>query len=119
MFVVLPKAQAALVRRALARLEGLPRRATVFRDGVADAELTAQLGAALDTTDVIDAGDDDGTTVCFELPPALEKYLGRTITVAGKSITIPTAAELTADESALPETIRSIRQARRDRAQGL
>lgn len=113
MFIVLPKAQAALARKALAKLEGLPHRATVMRDGVPDPALTAQLGAALDTTDAVDVGDDDGTTVCIELPQALEKYAGRTVTVAGKTITLPTLAELAADESALPATLQAVRAAKR------
>jgi len=83
-------------------------------DGVPQLALTAELGAALDTTDCVEEGDDDGDRVCFELPTQLEKFLGRTVTIAGKPITLPTAAELTTDESSLPATIRAIRQARRD-----
>ncbi len=104
MFIVLPKTQAAVARRALARLEGLPRRATVMHNGSPRPDLTAKLGAALDTTD------------CIELPKELEKYAGRTVTVAGKDVTLPTLAELKADEAALPETLRAIRQAKRDAA---
>lgn len=116
MFIVLPKAQAAIARKALAKLEGLPRRATVYLNGVAQPALTAQLGAALDTTDCVDAGDDDGTLVCIDLPASLEKYAGRTVTVAGKDVTLPTLAELKADESALPDTLKAVRQAKRDAA---
>jgi hypothetical protein len=111
-----PKAQAALARKALAKLEGLPRRATVMLNGVPDAELTAKLGAALDTTDCVDGGDDDGSSVCFELPASLEKHLGRTVTVDKQSVTLPTADKLVADEAALPATLRAVRQAKRDAA---
>lgn len=116
MFVVLPKAQAARARQALARLEGLPRRATVTRDGVPDEALTAQLGSQLDTTDAVEAGDEDGMTACFDLPAALEKYLGRTVKIGAQSVTLPTAAELAKDEDALPETLKAVRQAKRDAA---
>lgn len=116
MFVVVPRAQALVIRGAFAKLEGLPRRATVMRGGVPDLALTAQLGSLLDTTDAVDDGDDDGTTVCIELPRALEKYAGRTVTVAGKPITLPTLAEMKADESALPATLIAVRQAKRDAA---
>jgi type 1 fimbria pilin len=78
--------------------------------------LSDQLGDALLTTDAVEAGDDDGTTVSIELPSALEKYLGRTVTVGGKSITLPTADQLAADESTLPATLRAVRQAKRDAA---
>jgi predicted component of type VI protein secretion system len=115
-FIVVPKAQADRVRKALAKLEGLPRRATVMRNGVPDQALTAQLGSALDTTDAVNAGDDDGTSVCIDLPQRLEKYLGRTVTIAGQQITLPTADQLAADEAALPAALRAIRQAKRDAA---
>lgn len=116
MFIVLPKAQAAIARKALAKLDGLPRRAVVMLNGVPQSALTAQLGAALDTTDCVDAGDDDGTSVCIELPRALEKYAGRTVTVAGKDITLPTLAEMKEDESELPATLIAVRQAKRGAA---
>lgn len=119
MFIVLPKAQAAIARKALAKLEGLPRRATVYLNGVAQPGITAQLGAALDTTDCVDDGDDDGTDVCIELPAGLEKYAGRTVTIAGKDVTLPTLAEMKADESALPKSLRDVRQAKRDAADEL
>jgi len=113
MFLVLTVAQAAFARKALAKLEGLPRRATVIFNGVPDPSLTSALGGELDTTDCVPDGDNDGTTACIELPPALEKYAGRTVTIAGRTITLPTLAEMAADESALPDTIRAIRQAKR------
>ncbi len=116
MFIVLPRAQAERARKALARLEGLPRRATVIRDGVPDLELTAKLGDALDTTDCVSEGDDDGATVCIELPASLERHLGKTVTIGKQTITLPTRAELAADESALPATLRAVRQAKRDAA---
>lgn len=113
-FLVLPRGQATAVRKALAKLEGLPRRAVVTRNGVPDPVLTAQLGAALDTTDVVDVGDDDGAKVCIDLPARLEKWLGQTVTISGKDVTLPTADQLAADENALPATLRAVRQAKRD-----
>jgi hypothetical protein len=112
-FIVLPIAEAALVRKALAEADGLSRRAVVMRDGEPDLALTEQLGAALDTTDCVGVGDDDGSIACFALPANLDKYLGSTVTVDGEPITLPTVGELV-DEGELPASLKAVRQAKRD-----
>ena len=113
-------AQADRVRNALARLEGLPRRGTVVFKGEPRADLTAQIipssyvsGAVGWTSDAVDAGDSDGDTVAIELPQRLEKHLGKTVTIGGRQITLPTLEQLAADEDALPDTIKAVRRARR------
>jgi len=113
MFIVLPIAQATLARRAIAKLDGLPRRAEVLINGVADPDLTKKLGAALDVTDSLDVGVNDGTLACIELPPSLEHFAGRTVAVEGETITLPTIAEMIAREDDLPPTLRALRQAKR------
>jgi hypothetical protein len=114
-FIVLPRAQATLARKALAQLEGLSRRAVVYKDGQADPALSAELGPALDTTDSAPAGDDDGEQCCFELPEALEKHAGAVVDLDGELVTLPTLAELV-DEADLPASLKAVRQAKRDAA---
>jgi hypothetical protein len=112
-FIVLPIEQCALARKALASADGLSRRAVATRDGEPYA---AHLGwVALDTTDCVEVGDNDGTIACFALPQELEAHLGKTVSVDGTPITLPTLAELV-DEGELPASLKAVRQAKRDAA---
>jgi hypothetical protein len=113
-FLVLPIEQIALARKALAALEGLPRQATVYIDENRDLALSAQLGTVLNTTDVLGDQDTDGALACVDFPASLERHLGKTVDVDGQSITLPTLAELAPDEAALPETLRSVLEAKRN-----
>jgi len=112
------KAQIRALYNAINRLEGLPARGTVV-GGPDNLPAEVQLdeeGHPLPTPgftmQAVDPPDEAGTAAALEIPPALEKWLGRTVTIAGKSITLPTRDQLV-DESALPAALKAIRAARR------
>lgn len=65
------------------------------------------------TTEALAPPVEAGTSACVEIPEEFHKYLGRTVTIAGKSITLPTLAELLADEDALPAALKAARAALR------
>lgn len=108
MLIVLPKPQAARARKALARLEGLPIRGVTY--GTEDRVDLSTPGPGWTIEAVADA--DDGTTACIELPDYLQKWCGKTVKIAGTDITLPTLAQLK-DESALPQTLKDVRKAKR------
>lgn len=111
MFFVVPKALGPRIRKALAALEGYPARGVV----VGGPDFISNVpGSPGWTTDAVDEGDEDGDTVCIELPQRLEKHLGKTVKVGSVSVKLPTLDALAADEDGLPATLKAIRQARRD-----
>lgn len=115
------RAQIRALFAAINKLEGHPSRGVVVGgpDNLPAEVITDEAGNPLPTPgftmQAVDPPDEAGTTAALEIPAALEKWLGRTVTVGGKSITLPTRAELV-NEDALPAAIKAIRQARRDAA---
>jgi hypothetical protein len=113
------KAKIRALFAAINRLEGLPARGVVV-GGPDHLPAEVQLDEAGNpvetpgfTMQACDPPDEAGTQAALEIPAALEKWLGRTVTVGGKSITLPTREELV-DEDALPAALKAIRQARRE-----
>jgi hypothetical protein len=120
-YLVGTKAQARFIRRALARAEDLPARGEcvgpiryeppieVLLDGNGDAIPTP--GWTVDAVDdPIESPDTNESAI--EIPQWLRRHLGKTITVRGQTITLPTVDELR-EIDGLPARIRAVIDARR------
>src|SRR3954464_10467842 len=105
-FVVLTKAQATRVRKALAQLEGYPARGVTY--GIDDRSSDEPGGPGW-TTEATAEPDVDGSDVCIEIPAQLEKHLGKVVKVGSANVKLPTADALTDGEDALPAAFKAIR----------
>jgi len=120
-YLIATKAQARFIRRALARAEDLPVRgecvgpvqweppSEVQLDGNGDPLPTPgwTTDAAPDPIEVPDFNE-----AAIEVPQWLRKHLGKTFTVKGQTITLPTVEELR-EVDGLPARIRAVLDARK------
>ena len=119
-FIVVPIEDVGRVRKALALLEGLPRRGAVYRNGQPDQALTDEIiplayavGAPGWLVEAIGEGDTDGALTALELSTALEQHLGKTVEVDSAPFTLPHPLDLLETEQDLPPSIQAVRASRR------
>jgi hypothetical protein len=110
-FLVVTKAQARAIRRALRQQDSLPARGVTVGpvkweppDAVELDEQGDPLPTPGWTTETVDAGDMDGDTVAIEVPQRFERFAGKTV----RGVTLPA---LTA-EADLPAGIKTLRAAK-------
>lgn len=109
-FLTGTKAQMRVVREALSRAEGLPRRGVVYLNGVPDSELTERIIPATFTPGALGWTEhacaepdesDDSDEAALEVPTELERHLQQADRAQLKS------------ESQLPAKLRAKREARK------
>jgi hypothetical protein len=121
-FLLVTKAQARLLRRALGRAENYPLRGVVV--GGPDT-LSIDPPAVDDNDDLVETPgwtseaiepplwSPDGDQACIDLPQVLERHLGKSFTVRGTTITLPPASALKTFAE-LPVKVQALLEARRN-----